>query len=51
MTFFKKILQIIDMVINYGISPITIIRNRSCLKLPGPEEGVENKDEHGVGPS
>jgi hypothetical protein len=48
MTFFNKILQFMDMVINYGISPVTIIRNRRRLKLPGPNEGVENKDEHGM---
>ena len=48
MSFFKKVLQFIDMVINYGISPVTIIRNRHRLKLPGRDEGIENKDEHGV---
>lgn len=48
MSFFKKVLQFIDMVLNYGISPVTIIRNRRRLKLPGREEGVKDKDEHGV---
>lgn len=48
MTFFKKILQIVDMIINYGISPLTIFRNRRGLKLPGRDERVEDKDEHGM---
>ena len=48
MIFFKKLLQFIDMVINYGISPVTILRNRRRLKLPGRDESVKDKDEHGV---
>jgi hypothetical protein len=48
MAFFRKLLQIIDMVVNYGISPVTIFRNRRRLKLPGGEEAVKDKDEHGV---
>ena len=48
MSFLKKVLQFIDMVINYGISPVTIIRNRRRLKLTGRDEGIKDKDEHGV---
>ncbi len=48
MMFFKRILLYMDMVINYGISPATIVKNRRHLQLPGFDKGVKDKNEHGM---
>lgn len=47
-TLFKRILQCFDMIVNYGISPLTILRNRRRLKLASRKKGVKDEDEHGV---
>ena len=44
----KRFLLLIDMVVNYGISPSTILRNREALQYARVGELNEGKDKHGV---
>jgi hypothetical protein len=44
----KKVSLIINMVINYGISLTTILKNPEPLKLTGLHEPTDSEDEHGM---
>lgn len=45
---FKRFLLLIDMVVNYGIKPSTIMRNREVLQYARFRKPEEGEDKHGV---
>lgn len=48
LTMFKRFFLFIDLIVNHGISPSTIMKNKAGLHNPGVHEPVEYKDKHGV---
>jgi hypothetical protein len=45
---FSRFLLFMDMVVNYGIKPSTILKNREVLQYARIHKSEEGKDKHGV---
>ena len=45
---FRRFLLLMDMVVNYGIKPSTILRNRDVLQYARIHKSEEGEDKHGM---
>ena len=46
----KRFLLYIDLIVNHGISPSTILHNKPRLNSTNFHKPDEDKDKHGMGP-
>ena len=46
LTMFKRFFLFIDLVVNYGISPSTILKNKAGLQYSSIHEPIRDKDKN-----